>query len=60
MLNSIPRLVSYLSGIFTLSPGDLIVFTGTPKGVSPIQAGDKMVAKLEDWTELKLIATPRS
>jgi 2-keto-4-pentenoate hydratase/2-oxohepta-3-ene-1,7-dioic acid hydratase in catechol pathway len=59
MLNSIPRIISYLSGIFTLSPGDLI-FTGTPKGVSPVQAGDKLSAKLEDWTELSLIATPRS
>jgi 2-keto-4-pentenoate hydratase/2-oxohepta-3-ene-1,7-dioic acid hydratase in catechol pathway len=59
MLNSIPKIVAYLSGIFTLSPGDLI-FTGTPKGVSPIQAGDKMLAKLEDWTELNIIATPRS
>jgi 2-keto-4-pentenoate hydratase/2-oxohepta-3-ene-1,7-dioic acid hydratase in catechol pathway len=59
MLNSIPRIVSYLSGIFTLSPGDLI-FTGTPKGISPIQIGDQLVAKLEDWVQLKIIATPRS
>ena len=28
----IPSLISYLSGILTLSPGDLI-FTGTPEGV---------------------------
>jgi 2-keto-4-pentenoate hydratase/2-oxohepta-3-ene-1,7-dioic acid hydratase in catechol pathway len=59
MLNSIPRIVSYLSGIFTLSPGDLI-FTGTPKGVAPLSAGDEMIARLEDWCELKIIATPRS
>jgi 2-keto-4-pentenoate hydratase/2-oxohepta-3-ene-1,7-dioic acid hydratase in catechol pathway len=58
MLNSIPRLISYLSSIFTLSPGDLI-FTGTPKGVAPLQAGDQILARLEDWTELRLTASPR-
>jgi 2,4-diketo-3-deoxy-L-fuconate hydrolase len=32
LIFDIPALVSYLSGILTLSPGDLI-FTGTPEGV---------------------------
>jgi 2,4-didehydro-3-deoxy-L-rhamnonate hydrolase len=32
LLFDIPDLISYLSGILTLSPGDLI-FTGTPEGV---------------------------
>ena len=32
LLFGIPDLISYLSGILTLSPGDLI-FTGTPEGV---------------------------
>jgi 2,4-didehydro-3-deoxy-L-rhamnonate hydrolase len=32
LLFDIPTLISYLSGILTLSPGDLI-FTGTPEGV---------------------------
>lgn len=32
LIFDIPTLVSYLSGILTLSPGDLI-FTGTPEGV---------------------------
>lgn len=45
MIFSIPELVAYLSGIFTLYPGDLI-FTGTPAGVSAIQAGDKIEAVL--------------
>ena len=35
----IPFLVSYISGIMTLEPGDLIA-TGTPAGVGPLQAGD--------------------
>jgi 2-keto-4-pentenoate hydratase/2-oxohepta-3-ene-1,7-dioic acid hydratase in catechol pathway len=35
----IPVLVSYISGIMTLEPGDLIA-TGTPAGVGPLRAGD--------------------
>jgi 2-keto-4-pentenoate hydratase/2-oxohepta-3-ene-1,7-dioic acid hydratase in catechol pathway len=35
----IPFLVSYISGIMTLEPGDLIA-TGTPAGVGPLHAGD--------------------
>jgi len=36
---TIPFLVSYISGIMTLEPGDLIA-TGTPAGVGPLQDGD--------------------
>ena len=32
LIFSVPYLISYLSGICTLSPGD-IIFTGTPDGV---------------------------
>jgi 2-keto-4-pentenoate hydratase/2-oxohepta-3-ene-1,7-dioic acid hydratase in catechol pathway len=35
----IPELVSFLSGIMTLEPGDLIA-TGTPAGTAPLQDGD--------------------
>lgn len=45
MIFSCQYLISYLSSIFTLKPGDLI-FTGTPKGVSAIQPGDKVEASL--------------
>jgi len=38
-------LISYLSSIFTLYPGDLI-FTGTPKGVSALNTGDTLEASL--------------
>lgn len=41
------QIVSYLSHQFTLTKGDLI-FTGTPKGVSPVKAGDSLTASLED------------
>jgi 2-keto-4-pentenoate hydratase/2-oxohepta-3-ene-1,7-dioic acid hydratase in catechol pathway len=36
---TIPFLVSYISGIMTLEPGDLIA-TGTPAGVGPLRDGD--------------------
>jgi 2-keto-4-pentenoate hydratase/2-oxohepta-3-ene-1,7-dioic acid hydratase in catechol pathway len=36
---SIPDLVSFLSGVMTLEPGDLIA-TGTPAGTAPLHAGD--------------------
>jgi len=35
----IPVLVSYISGIMTLEPGDLIA-TGTPAGTAPLSDGD--------------------
>ena len=43
MVFSVAFLVSYLSRIFTLEPGDLI-FTGTPEGVGPVRAGDVLEA----------------
>jgi 2-keto-4-pentenoate hydratase/2-oxohepta-3-ene-1,7-dioic acid hydratase in catechol pathway len=36
---SIPELISFLSGIMTLEPGDLIA-TGTPAGTAPLHPGD--------------------
>ncbi|GFO61644.1 acylpyruvase [Geomonas silvestris] len=45
MMHRIPELISYLSGIFTLEPGDIIL-TGTPAGVGPIKSGDRLVAEI--------------
>ena len=39
MLFELPTLISHLSNLFTLRAGD-IIFTGTPSGVSQVQAGD--------------------
>jgi 2-keto-4-pentenoate hydratase/2-oxohepta-3-ene-1,7-dioic acid hydratase in catechol pathway len=39
MVFSIPAILSYISGIMTLLPGDLIA-TGTPAGVGPLAPGD--------------------
>lgn len=45
MIFPVEELVSYLSTIFTLFPGDLI-FTGTPEGVSQIKKGNEVEAVL--------------
>lgn len=42
-LFSIPKLVSYLSGFFTLEPGD-IVTTGTPAGVGCFRTPERYLA----------------
>jgi 2-keto-4-pentenoate hydratase/2-oxohepta-3-ene-1,7-dioic acid hydratase in catechol pathway len=38
-------LVSYISGIMTLEPGDLIA-TGTPAGTAPLQDGDEVEVEI--------------
>lgn len=53
MIHRIPELVSYLSGIFTLEPGDLIL-TGTPAGVGPIRSGDLVVAEIPGVAKLSV------
>jgi 2-keto-4-pentenoate hydratase/2-oxohepta-3-ene-1,7-dioic acid hydratase in catechol pathway len=45
MVFSIPTLLSYISGIMTLEPGDLVV-TGTPAGVGPLSRGDDVEVEL--------------
>jgi 2-keto-4-pentenoate hydratase/2-oxohepta-3-ene-1,7-dioic acid hydratase in catechol pathway len=45
MAFSIPFLVSYISGIMTLEPGDLIA-TGTPAGVGKLNPGDTVEVEI--------------
>lgn len=45
MIFSCRRIISELSSMFTLYPGDLI-YTGTPEGVSAVKSGDVVEAKL--------------
>ena len=42
----IPELLRYISAFATLEPGDLIP-TGTPAGVGPVQAGDRVRVEIE-------------
>ena len=44
MIVPVAGLVCYLSGSFTLEPGDL-VFTGTPAGVGILKTGDRLEAE---------------
>ena len=53
MVFNVDFLVSYLSSIFTLEPGDLI-FTGTPEGVGQVHAGDILEAELESVGTLRV------
>ena len=46
MVFGVGELVSYVSRIMTLLPGDVIL-TGTPSGVGPIEAGDRVEVELE-------------
>lgn len=47
MLFKIDYLISFVSRYFLLQQGD-ILFTGTPKGVGPVQVGDQLTAYIED------------
>jgi 2-keto-4-pentenoate hydratase/2-oxohepta-3-ene-1,7-dioic acid hydratase in catechol pathway len=51
MVFDVPTLVSYVSHVMTLLPGDLIL-TGTPAGVSPLTDGDTVTVRIEGIGEL--------
>lgn len=46
MIFPIPFLISYISSVMTLFPGDLIS-TGTPSGIAPMKSGDEIEVKIE-------------
>ena len=53
MIYRIPRIMSDISKVMALQPGD-IVLTGTPAGVGPVQPGDVMRAGVRvDGKELE-------
>ncbi|MEU8260655.1 fumarylacetoacetate hydrolase family protein [Micromonospora sp. NPDC048999] len=51
MVFDVPALVSYISHVMTLLPGD-VVLTGTPAGVSPLTDGDTVTVRIEGIGEL--------
>ncbi len=51
MIWKVPEVISRLSELFLLQPGDLI-FTGTPAGVGPIARGDSVEASIEGLPQL--------
>jgi 2-keto-4-pentenoate hydratase/2-oxohepta-3-ene-1,7-dioic acid hydratase in catechol pathway len=46
LLTGVPALISFVSGIMTLEPGDVIA-TGTPAGVAPVEPGDRIEVEVE-------------
>ena len=50
---SVPEAIAELSTFFELAPGDLI-FMGTPAGVGPIEAGDKITGGIEGIDEIEI------
>ena len=48
----VPRLLSFISRVMTLLPGDIIA-TGTPSGIGPMKISDKIEIKVEGIGNLK-------
>lgn len=46
LMHDVPALISYISSVMTLIPGD-VVLTGTPAGVGPMQIGDEVSVSVE-------------
>jgi len=46
LIFGVPYLVSFISQIMTLYPGDVII-TGTPFGIGPLQVGDEVEVRIE-------------
>ena len=53
LIFSFDKVISYVSQFITLKQGDLI-YTGTPEGVGPVHAGDKLEGFLNGESFLKL------
>lgn len=51
MIFPIPYLVSYISRVMTLYPGDVIA-TGTPEGIGPMNRGDEIRIRIEGLDDL--------
>jgi 2-keto-4-pentenoate hydratase/2-oxohepta-3-ene-1,7-dioic acid hydratase in catechol pathway len=47
LVRSVPELVSWISNVMTLLPGDVIL-TGTPAGVGPLADGDRVSVSIEN------------
>jgi len=54
---NIPELIADLSKFYHLQPGDLI-FTGTPEGVGPVVAGDRLDGRIEGVGSIVLHVGP--
>ena len=46
LVTSVARLLTFISGVMTLLPGDVIL-TGTPAGIGPLSPGDRVAVEIE-------------
>lgn len=54
---TVPEIIAELSTLFALQAGDLI-FTGTPAGVGPVVAGDRITAGIEKLGHIDVQVVP--
>ncbi|PWC31606.1 fumarylacetoacetate hydrolase family protein [Azospirillum sp. TSO22-1] len=54
---SVPEVVAHLSQFYHLGPGDLI-YTGTPEGVGPVVAGDRLEGRIDGVGTIALAVGP--
>jgi 2-keto-4-pentenoate hydratase/2-oxohepta-3-ene-1,7-dioic acid hydratase in catechol pathway len=52
LIYSVPELVSFISNVMTLLPGDIIA-TGTPSGIGPMTPGDTVEIRIESIGTLR-------
>lgn len=57
LIIGVEALIAFASKFYTLQPGD-VVFTGTPEGVSPIQPGDELDARIEKVGRMQVSIHP--
>jgi len=52
LIYSVPELISFISKVMTLLPGDIIA-TGTPSGIGPMKPGDTVEIRIEQIGTLR-------
>lgn len=52
MVFDIPAIISFITSVMTLLPGDLIL-TGTPSGIGPLTPGEDVVVSIQELGELR-------
>ena len=57
MVWDVPSLISHLSTLYHLHPGDIIM-TGTPAGVGPVQPGDVLIGNVPGLDPVRLTIGP--
>ncbi len=60
MIFSVARVLAHISDVITLEPGDLVL-TGTPEGVGPLLAGDRLAIEISSIGTLNVVVSaPRA